>query len=224
MQIWNSESGELFKTISNEHGGMILGILVVSDDKFLSYSLDGNVKLFNLDNFDCIHTFDHSSSDLIELISNEKLAISYYDQISIIDLNTDECLKTLECQANCMKSISNEILATGSKNDINIWNIDSGMCSKTLIGHDANVRSIIKLSNEQLASCAADKKIKIWDIKSGECLKTIENDTNVFCLTKISDTKIIAYLEDKTLKVLNIETGNCLQTINDIRQFDISIY
>ncbi len=44
---------------------------------------------------------------------------------------------------------------------------------KTLLGHYDCVRSIIKLSDEQIASCSQDKTIKIWNINNGDCLKTI---------------------------------------------------
>ena len=48
----------------------------------------------------------------------------------------------------------------------------------TLIGHNDAVYSIIKLKNEKLYSCSADKTIKIWDLATGICENTLKGHLN----------------------------------------------
>jgi WD40 repeat protein len=56
---------------------------------------------------------------------------------------------------------------------IKVWEIESGECLKTLSGHDSDVKCVIKLPDNQLASGSHDRTIKIWDLNSGSCVKTI---------------------------------------------------
>ncbi len=84
----------------------------------------------------------------------------------------------------------------------------------TLNGHSNYVNSFVKLSNDQIASCSADKTIKFWNVKNGQCLKTLEaHSDQIIHLVKLSKNKVISSSSDKKIKVWDIETGLCLQTL-----------
>ena len=47
-----------------------------------------------------------------------------------------------------------------------------------LEGHTNNIYDLIKLSNENLASCSGDKTIRIWNTSNYECLKVLSGHSD----------------------------------------------
>ena len=125
IKIWNRESGECIKTIS-ENADIIREILIDSNDKFVTYSNE-SIRCFDLNNFNCICKID---AELLccDLLPNDKLVFCdyQYNKIQIWDMNTCRCLKTIKCDASYLKVISDKLIATSEFfNEISIWNIES---------------------------------------------------------------------------------------------------
>jgi len=138
--------------------------------------------------------------------------------IRIWELNFGECLKILRGHTNDVPSItviSDEKLISGSNCEIKVWDVESGTCFQTFnVGHTSYINSIVKISNEKIASCDQDGKIMIWNLDNGERLKTIDAHSGIIWrLVKLSNTQIISCSDDKTIKVWDIETGICLKTL-----------
>jgi WD40 repeat protein len=55
INIFDLETGECIQTI-NEHTDLVRNILIVSDNRFVTCSNDKTIKLFDLNNFECIRT------------------------------------------------------------------------------------------------------------------------------------------------------------------------
>jgi len=78
------------------------------------------------------------------------------DNIRIWDLSSSECLKILRGHFNQVLSITlilDEKIISGSFSEIKILNIVSEICLQTLnVGHTGVICSIVKISNEKIAS------------------------------------------------------------------------
>lgn len=95
----------------------------------------------------------------------KKIASASEDtKIKIWDLETDECIKTLESRkaVSCLVQLGDVTLASGGYNSkIKIWYLETGDCIKELVGHKGSIRSMVKLKNG-LATGSADTTIRVW--------------------------------------------------------------
>jgi WD40 repeat protein len=233
IRILDSDNGECIKTF-NCSKTRIEKIFITSSNTFLSLATyDEEYKLFNLQNFACIQTFDFAITDSLD-VSNEILVaikwdhdVENYNKICITNVTTDECLKIIEDNdLSLTKILSNDLIATGSENgDIKIWSIKTGNCLKTMKGHTDDIFSIIKLTEEKIASCTR-RTIIIWNFNSGELLKLFEFRNNIIILDKIENGKkmIILDEDEKLIKFFDIE-NECMSIIKDkIDCVSIEIY
>ncbi len=213
-------SVKIGNTIIDAHTKSVKGILILSKNKFITYSWDKTIKLFDLDTFECIRTLigHESYVKAIDKISTDKIVSCSSRSIKIWNLDDGLCLKAISDYPTCLnvlKVISETEIACDSGYDIKILNINSGICLKTLEGHSACIGSIIHLSKEQIASSAENGEIKIWNINNGECLRTFEAYTDKACyLVKLTRNSIISFaVVENKIKIWNTDTGNCLKII-----------
>jgi WD40 repeat protein len=112
-----------------------------NSNRIITGSRDKTIKIWNIENGDCLTTLmGHSNmiSSLI-LISDTKLASAGWDNlIKIWDLNTNKCIRTYKGHdkwVECLCLFKNLQLISGSfDNTIKIWDLNSTSCIKTLKG------------------------------------------------------------------------------------------
>jgi WD40 repeat protein len=69
---------------------------------------------------------------------------------------------------------TNQMVRKRNEDPIRIWNLDTGVVVKELVGHIADVTSLVLLEDGQfLISGSQDKTIKLWDVARGELLSTM---------------------------------------------------
>ena len=87
---------------------------------------------------------------------------------------------------------------------VKILDVITGKCLKTLNGNLKSVRSIIKLTENKIAS-GADNTIKIWNIITGGCIKTFKVHSDcVNCLIKLNEYQIASCSIDKCIKICDL--------------------
>ena len=150
-------------------------------------------------------------------IGSKLISCSNDKTIKIWDLETFECLKTLNGHSDRVKKIeklpNNQILSCSSDHTIKLWDIDLGLCLKTF-NHDYIVCSLKILTDKTFAS-GSWKKIKIWNIDDGRCIKTFNGHAcYVKDLLLIPNGSLVSCSQDKTIKLWNIEQGICTKTLN----------
>ena len=223
IKIWKIETGECLKTI-DAHSNFIYKILLISNDKFLTCSNNNEIveiRMFDLNTYDKLIQKFFRHGDTIcgmDKLPNGRIASFFYDgSIRIWDLNTKKCLKILRGhtrQVTSLSVISDDKIISGSHSEIKVWDVESEACLQTLnMGHNLFVKSIVQLSNEQIASCDQDGKIIIWNINDGLTLKTIDaHSDSIFWLAKLSDKKFFSSSSDKSIKLWDLESEVCLKT------------
>lgn len=155
--------------------------------------------------------------------------------IKIWDINSGQCLKTLERHTNQINTLvvlpGGQQLASGSEDSlIKIWDVEKGQCIKTLdipnYIHSA-IDELIVLPDGLLAS--VDGKIPIdsddvddttmpihiWDIRTGLCIHTLREHTDlIYFLALLPEGKIVSGSQDKIFKIWDIKSGHCLKTLH----------
>ena len=152
------------------------------------------------------------SKPLSELVSTTK-----YHTIKIWDLETYECISTLEghtMEVISLEWLGNKQIASGSYDGkIKIWNIQENVCIKTLVGH--HVSMCLKSLNANTLVSGLFKDIKIWDIDSGTCMQTLKGHTDwIRSLTRLHNGSLLSCSDDKTIKVWDLDSGACTKTLN----------
>jgi WD40 repeat protein len=82
------------------------------------------------------------------------------------DINTYECIKTLNGHADTVRSvvaINNHIISGSWDQTIKIWDINTYELIDTLYGHTSTIQSVFAINNI-IISGSHDNSIKIWDI------------------------------------------------------------
>ena len=183
---------------------------------------------------DKVHS-DHIYSVAITPNGKKVVSGSNLKPIKIWDIESGECLKTLEVYSGWINSIAitpnGKKVVLGSRNGtITIWDIESGnKCLQTLEGHtgttsySVTVAVAITPNGKKVISGSDDKTIKIWDIESGECLQTLEGHTGTIYSVAITPNgkKVVSGSRDETIKIWDIESGECIYTIDNTAKVSI---
>ncbi len=84
-----------------------------------------------------------------------------------------------------------------------------------MTGHTGSVATLLKLTNQFLASGSYDNSIKIWNIETGQLIRTLQGHSDyVVSLSLIEASGFLASASwDETIKIWNYDTGECIITI-----------
>jgi WD40 repeat protein len=181
------------KTFIEADKNYIKLICLLSDGNLLSISTDYTLKVWNMENYQCINTIEykHTITSLIPL-SNSSIACCTLKQLRILDpQNNFNCIKTinlsgfsafnhllqlengyliLNAMPECYSSLNFIIILEGS-NDYNFIK-SINVCNRT-------ISCLINLDNDRFASASKDGYIRIWSSDDEfECLRCFSGYSN----------------------------------------------
>ena len=101
---------------------------------------------------------------------------------------------------------------------IYIWDLSSQNIDYSINAHKSAIWSLLKLSNDMVASGSSDKMIKIWNIAIGSNEASIKfrgHKATIFCLGEIEKNKLLSGSEDRTIKLWDLIEKKCLMSLDD---------
>lgn len=102
IQIWDTKTGQLLKTISEAHAGWVCEIDFNTNGQMLvSGSTDGTIRFWALETGECVKVLQHNSSvEVIALSPSDRILVSgsHDGTIKIWDAESGECLRTLRAE------------------------------------------------------------------------------------------------------------------------------
>jgi WD40 repeat protein len=140
--------------------------------------------------------------------------------IKLWDIETGNCLKTLQGHADIVNSVAfspdGKTLASGSDDrTIRIWNITTGDCRQILTGHKSQITAVTFTPDGLSLASYDGESINIWDIQTGECSQTFCNDIAfVWSIAFSPDGETLAGSDGKVIKLWDIKTGECYQILS----------
>ena len=190
-------------------------------------SLVGKLVIYTNDNslsINCgelIKSFIHSSSLVISIQVDEQLnrliSGSTDNTIKIWDLESGECLKTLEDHDDWVRSIlliqNNKFISGSLDGRIKIWDLNSYECLITL-KNNSGVISLCQLPNNQIACGCLNGVIVIWNLDNSRKVKIIKAHYDlVNCLLLVDETKLISCSYNGEIKIWSLDTFKCIKAL-----------
>jgi WD40 repeat protein len=193
-------------------------------------SHDNTVKIWNdstSSNWPLITTYSQHSSWVraMEWLDNDTLASGSHDNtIKLWSPTTGQTKRTIQTNQNVwsLKLLNTNIhLAAGLSNgDINIYNINDGNLVSSLKGHTIDVKDLVQLSDDLLASSSLDRTVRIWNLTTNTCKFILTGHTNwVRGLKQITPSILASGSSDKTIKLWDIPSGQLIRTLTDHKGF-----
>lgn len=152
-------------------------------------------------------------------------------KIKIWDLQSGECLKTLNEHKDCVTSIliykNNKFISGSDDETIKIWDLESYECIETL-ENNCPVSSLLLLSNlldNNLASGSTCGTINIWNLNEKKIVKTItEHNYRIRSLIKTKDSSKFISGSNEIITFRNwidCKQANCKIKIWDSNNFQL---
>lgn len=231
VKIWNIDSGQLLRTLSDKKSGAVLSVAISPDRQTLAAGCeDKKIRIWNFTNSKLLRTignwtiYKHSGSVNSVALNFDRQFIASIgnldDRIKIWNINTGRYIDYLagaEGINTIALSPDGKSIAAGSQNTkIKIWKqgffgvfLSRLGISSNLSGHSGSVRSVAFNPNGKIiASGSEDKTIRLWDINTKECTWEIpgQHSASVDTVAFSPDGKILASgSADKTIKLWSIE-------------------
>ncbi|KAL0490197.1 COMPASS component SWD3 [Acrasis kona] len=164
--IWNAEEGEVINAYPG-HGGPILALSALQDNRLASASADKTVRIWNLEKKHCDKVLNgHTGSvNLLTTLPNGLLASGSEDKtVRIWNVDNGVSIRVLTFKLSVwgVSSLVDGRLITGSgRNTVHAWDIESRTAIKINSGHEAEVRTLTTTLDGRLVSGGKDTTIRV---------------------------------------------------------------
>jgi len=197
-------------------------------------SINSSIKPINQQSpFKCIKSFAAHNDKIVSLIElyNGLIATGSYDNtIKIWDINSQQCLKTINETGNVLcllEFVPGRILSGTDENVIHLWDINNSynqsLC--TFEGHLLWVNCLVKCDENYFASGSNDSDIRIWSYQDRECINVLKGHNNcILSLILLRDEKLCSGSADLSIKIWDWVNGTCLQTLNGHKKWVKCVY
>ncbi|KAG1333178.1 hypothetical protein G6F62_006897 [Rhizopus arrhizus] len=152
------------------------------DNVLVSCSKDRTVRIWHLDSDGNAETHlilrgHRAAVNAVQFKDDRLVSASGDKTIKIWDMNTGECLRTLDSHSRgiaCVEYDGKYIISGSCDQTIKIWDALTGECVQTLTSHSDLVRAIqLDSQSRTIVSGSYDGSLKIWALENGVLLKSL---------------------------------------------------
>jgi len=213
--VYDGKTGEFVKKVGEgKHEGGIHAISWVSDEKFVTCSADGTIKLWNVSSGELLKSWDLErklENQQVGVIATEKyiIALSFSGDLNYFTEDSDIPVKTVRGHQKSItaSTVSDSKLITGSYDGrICKWDIKTGEASYGE-GH-ANLVSGLASTNDSVYSIGWDDKIKSLDGVSSSSIpgqpKSVSHSGKIVAI--VTEEALLAYENGEELFQIKLPT------------------
>jgi len=141
---------------------------------------------------------------------NRVVSASSGQPLRVWDVNSGECLRTLEGHTEPVESVAltpdgNRVVSASDDDTLRVWDVNSGECLRTLEGHTEPVQSVALTPDGNLAvSASLDNTLRVWDLETGKMIAVYPLESNGYTVAVTADNQIIACTQSGQLHFLTI--------------------
>ncbi|KAG2235234.1 hypothetical protein INT48_004701 [Thamnidium elegans] len=134
------------------------------------------------------------------------------------DLETGECLATLEGHSDFIKSmilVGDNIYTGSSDCFLRRWNTKTLTCTAAEKKHKRTIESLaVSVDGKYIYSASSDSTVMKWDVETMKVVHTFEgHDTSVYCV-RVCEDDVWTASADKTVRRWNVNTGAVDMVLN----------
>lgn len=241
LRVCETTNGDCLRKLEG-HTDKVSCIAVLSDGRVVSGSMDGTLRVWDIETGKCLQLMGRhkpkcikriifrSNGNILSISDKKMYGFTIYDtEIRLWDSNSGECLEVLEgCLNDYDESLNiyNEIvfnLSDGqmlsiSYEKIKLWDV---------------VTERVEIDNNFDHHLPDGRKLS-WSINSNNvdvedsdhCLQTLAHPARVSFVSVFPDGRVITGSDDGIMRIWNPDTGECLDTLEvteiDVSQMDFS--
>ena len=143
IEIWNLDSNECVAILEG-HTGYVVRLENIDENRFASGSCDNTIRIWDVNYFVCLKTIvtDHLDDGVFGLksLSSNRLASGSRGDIKIWNLETGECMQTLNPPSiyfdyiGCLASLPNgNLVSSGHEDSIKVWDLFKGEIKRSKV-------------------------------------------------------------------------------------------
>lgn len=218
LKLWNKNGEQI--AVLDGHTDWIEGALQFKNNNILSWSRDGNLRLWSLSGKalktieglygeDILGAFELNDHKIISW-SGGGIYLWDSDGANIADIEVHD-----GAHINCYQLGDGRILSwgeTGPTDDfaLHIWS-DMGRAIGLLKGHTSWVTGVKQISGDKILSWSKDGSLRLWS-KNGESLAVLKGHTGwVNGVFLLEVNRALSWSQDKTLRLWDLGSGECLK-------------
>jgi WD40 repeat protein len=207
------------------HAGTVQGAVFVPRTSWgLSWSVDGNYRLWDLQRGSLIHELNVPSKTApgLVVLAERHRALLWYDNgtMALWDLESGRLGDALagherEVLGALLLSDGRSALSWSRDLTLRLWDLVQGSVRHTLTGHGSRPIGVQLLaSDRQALSWSEDRTLKLWDLEQGRQLLSLKgHDLRIQGVALIGDREAVTWARDRTIRLWDLVEGRQVRAI-----------
>lgn len=227
VRVWDLNTGECLKTLEERTNW---AITIASDGRRVISKKNIVTRMESTSRGMRFLKLPKDRVSAVSITPDGRRAVSGSSDLAlrVWDLETGECLKTLDGHTDDVISVSitsdgRRAVSGSEDNTICVWDLDTGECLKTLL--DIHETVSITPDGRLAISGMEDNTLHVWDMETGERLRIMQGHTgSVDAVSITPDGQFaISGSSDYSLRVWNLKLGDCQENLaNHLKAISIA--
>eukprot|EP00340_Litonotus_pictus_P011676 CAMPEP_0170536506 /NCGR_PEP_ID=MMETSP0209-20121228/102186_1 /TAXON_ID=665100 ORGANISM="Litonotus pictus, Strain P1" /NCGR_SAMPLE_ID=MMETSP0209 /ASSEMBLY_ACC=CAM_ASM_000301 /LENGTH=223 /DNA_ID=CAMNT_0010837877 /DNA_START=2632 /DNA_END=3303 /DNA_ORIENTATION=- len=167
---------------------------IVEEDR-LFVNANGRFYIYNIkNNYEIKWDQSFEESELAVVVSYNTIAFGYFIMY-FVEFYNEEPYNSISIHDTPFTCIvphyNNRVISGGFDRYIAVIHLSTGEKISSLYGHTAEVRAIVSLNEDTIASCSIDGTIRVWSLSLETCTEVYDAGPKLRCMIRLSDDIII---------------------------------
>jgi len=208
IRVWDTRSQNANVKVLTSHTDQVYS-LCASGSKLYSGAEDNTIKVWSLEQMQCMRTLSGHKSTVFSLIVNKDTLFSGSrdHSIKVWDAATLDCKRTLHPPhldgVNAFAVTPTSVFSGSRDKSIKQWDMSSLTTTRSVQAHSDWVCALQAVEESNLLlSASRDSSVRVWDLQEpGECLASMHDHKGPVNAMALSQNLLLTGANDRAIKV-----------------------